>query len=61
MAKGGGLMFALVYPAKKAFVKQSILTEASSGTELLWPVQVFPKTTDCLRQQILQQWLPHQI
>ena len=24
MAKGGGLMFVLVYPAKKAFVKQSI-------------------------------------
>ena len=47
MAKGGGLMFALVYPAKKAFVIQSILTEASSGTELSWPVQVFPKTTDC--------------
>ena len=61
MAKGGGLMFALVYPAKKAFVIQSILTEASLGTELSWPVQVFPKTTDCLRQQILQQWLPQQI
>ena len=33
MAKGGGLMFALVLSSQKAFVVQSTLNEASSGTQ----------------------------
>ena len=49
MAKGGGFDVVLVCPAKKAFVKQSLVTEASSGTELSWPVKVIPITTDCFK------------
>ena len=33
MAKGGGMMFALVLSSKKAFVIESTLNEASSGTQ----------------------------
>ena len=43
-----GLMFALIYSAKKAFFdKQSLVTEASSGKELSMHEKVFPTTADC--------------
>ena len=42
-----GLMLYQSVQIRKHLSKQSLVTEASSGTELSWPVKVLPTTADC--------------